>query len=615
MRLLRSVPLGLGLLACSSVGGLGDAERFDATLAGEATSDARREAALDAPLGPEVLAVPDAEVAADADTLAESACASSCSSDQRSVLDCAGSVLRACASDERCLEGACVSACELARASDSTVGCEYYVVAPGAIEGARASCFAAFVANAGDHPLTLTLERDGVSFDVSRLARIPSGSGRALSYAPLPPEGLPAGQVAILFLSASPGALVGCPEGVTPALATDAAVHASGRGRAFHLRSSGPIVAYDIFPYGGGSAAATGATLLLPVNTWRQRYLVVNAYRQSAIAVGAMPYAAVVASEDDTTVTLTPRVAVNGGPGVEPAVAGVAHAYRLQRGEVLQWGQPAELTGSVLTADRPVGLWGGATCLNIPVSAGACDVAHQQLPPTQSLGHQYAAVRYRNRFDGVEESPPWRLVGTTDGTTLSYEPAAPLGAPTTLAAGQLAEFNAPGPFLVRSQDSGHPFYLAAYMTGSSVVSPPSGDSRGDPEFVNVVPTAQYLTRYTLFTDPTYPETSLVVVRGRASAGFAEVTLGCLGVLAGWQPLGSDYQYTRVSLVTGDFEGQGGCDNGVHTLASEAPFGVTVWGWGSAATGSSGPDGTTGIYSQAVSYAYPGGAAVRSLNGL
>jgi hypothetical protein len=45
------------------------------------------------------------------------------------------------------------------------------------------------------------------------------------------------------------------------------------------------------------------------------------------------------------------------------------------------------------------------------------------------------------------------------------------------------------------------------------------------------------------------------------------------------------------------------------MKSAAPFGVTVWGWGSAATG----DMTHGFYSQYVSYAYPAGAGVTPIN--
>src|SRR5690606_28372398 len=103
---------------------------------------------------------------------------------------------------------------------------------------------------------------------------------------------------------------------------------------------------------------------------------------------------------------------------------------------------------------------------------------------------------------------------------------------------------------------------------------------GDPEWVNVVPTDQYLDRYVFFTDPTHPETSLVIVRKRSTQTqlFADVTLACAGALSGWESVG-DFQYTRIDLVTGDFEGVNGCDNGRHELTSTAPFGVTVWGWG------------------------------------
>jgi hypothetical protein len=95
---------------------------------------------------------------------------------------------------------------------------------------------------------------------------------------------------------------------------------------------------------------------------------------------------------------------------------------------------------------------------------------------------------------------------------LTWEPSTPPGAPTTLGVGQVAEFRAPGPFVVRSQDDDHPFYMSAHMTGCQSVSPDPFDCRGDPEFVNMIPSAQFLDSYTFFTDPTYPETNLVVVR-------------------------------------------------------------------------------------------------------
>jgi hypothetical protein len=49
-------------------------------------------------------------------------------------------------------------------------------------------------------------------------------------------------------------------------------------GNAFHITASAPVSAYDTFPYGGGQAAVTSATLLLPVATWDTSYIAVDAY-------------------------------------------------------------------------------------------------------------------------------------------------------------------------------------------------------------------------------------------------------------------------------------------------------------------------------------------------
>ena len=74
---------------------------------------------------------------------------------------------------------------------------------------------------------------------------------------------------------------------------------------------------------------------------------------------------------------------------------------------------------------------------------------------------------------------------------------------------------------------------------------------------------------------------------------------------GWKPLADGIEWTRVQLVTGNFSKVGKCANGRHEIASDKPFGVTVWGWGSAASQL--------VYTKFVSYAYPAGATIRSIN--
>jgi hypothetical protein len=188
---------------------------------------------------------------------------------------------------------------------------------------------------------------------------------------------------------------------------------------------------------------------------------------------------------------------------------------------------------------------------------------------------------------------PWRLVGAVAGTTLQYDPPQ-AGAPTTLAAGQMVEYSAAGPFTVSSQDSQHPFYMSAYMTGGS----DHGDL-GDPDYENVVPPEAWLSSYLFLTDPSYKYTTLVFVRGKAQDGtFKDVSLDCAGTLTDWSPIGAGgaYEYARADLV---FKGapQGKCGNGVHTAKSDAPFALTVWGF---------DDGD-------VSYAFPAGMGTQPIN--
>jgi IgGFc binding protein len=549
-----------------------------------------------------------------------------------------------CGSLEQCeaREGGaqCVNPCLDTLGSDTSNGCEFYALETDLTDEAKGVCFAVFVVNQWKtgEPARIEVSRAGQTLPVAQFARLPVGKGSSISYAPFDPNtGLPKEQVAILFLSRDPAALAdptpsnprvlaNCPAGVTPAVVGDASLHGTGKADAFRIRTNVPVVAYQMLPYGGGSARVTGATLLLPTNTWGRNYVVADAYRAPLPAMipedRAGPTTAIIASQDGTSVTIRPTSGIVGGGGLIGTDAGLPATYTLNRGEYLQFTQRMELTGSAVEADKPVAVIGASTLMDLPLSTPRADSAEQMLPPVQALGSEYVAARYRSRgpTGSPEETVPWRLVGVVDGTQLTYEPAPPAGAPAVIGAQQLVEFDDPGPFVVRSQDANHPFYMASYMTGGE----PFGGI-GDPEFVNVIPPAQFLGRYTFFTDPTYPETNLVIVRVRdeRTGRMPDVTLDCAGLLDGWRGVGSDgaYEMTRVDLATGNFQGVGACDNGVHTIVANVPgdsgagsarFGVTVWGWGNGLTW--GPDEEANPkFTRWVSYGYPAGANVAPLN--
>jgi hypothetical protein len=385
------------------------------------------------------------------------------------------------------------------------------------------------------------------------------------------------------------------------------------------MRTDVPVVAYQMLPYGGGAAAVTGATLLLPTTAWDTNYIAANAYGNPTSTYTGGPSLDVVAAEDGTSVTILPKAAIAPGVGMTGWAAGSPVTFQLDAGQALQFTQGTELTGSPIQSDKPIGLWGGHQCTNTPGAIPYCDHAETQIPAVRALGSEYVGVSYRPRTS-VPENPLWRLVGAVDGTVLHYEPA--VGGPATIGLGEMMEFATDTPFVVRSQDAQHPFLLLSYMTGADSVRTQTQYGYGDPDVARVVPPAQFLKRYVFFTDPTYPETNLVVVRKKGDGGFANVWLDCAGDLSGFKPVGSQglYEWTRTDLIRHNFQPQGDCTTGRREMTSTEPFGVTVWGWGSPETQPN-PDPEIGSscveflpnYSCYVSYAYPAGEGLASLS--
>lgn len=517
-------------------------------------------------------------------------CDTVCSDDLQSSVDCRGAVTQ-CPAGLGCSPGGCIDACAAAAAAGSTIGCDFYAAAVPPQSETQGSCYSAFVANTWNGSVTLTVQRAGQTLDVSSFARIPRQSGTTLTYEPLPVvDGgvvLPQGQMAVLFLAEwdyggnPPVYYVGCP--TAPALRAEFQLDGTGQFPSFHITTSAPVVAYDMYPYGGASSHVTSSTLLIPTSAWGTNY--VGATPADSLAGIMHPYLQLYGQEDNTQIAIQAQVAIQGGGGIPGAAANTVARYTLAKGQVLQLSQAAQLSGALIRSDKPIAVWGGHACMQVPLGVDACDSGHQQLPAVPLLGSEYLAVRHKARAGN--ENAIWRFVGAVDGTTLTYDP--PVGGPSAINAGQTVNFSSPGPFRVFSQDANHIFYVAQLMTGGE-----TNNDRGDPDFVSLVPWQQYLKSYLFFTDPTYASTDLVFVRPLGSDNqYHDVTLDCLGVVPNWFGIGaSNYQYARVSWTNAS----AGCTNGVHTAKSDAPFGLTVWG--------------TDSYT---SYGYPAGMSVRPIN--
>ncbi|MBX3214525.1 MAG: IgGFc-binding protein [Labilithrix sp.] len=528
-------------------------------------------------------------------------CPFQCSIDGRAVVrSCSGEVVETCPPEQACGAAQCQEPCSASAADRSSNGCEFYFQLPASSDR---SCYATFVVNTSTQPVDLALSLDAEPLDISKSTfRTRPGDATLVQHeGPLAP-----GESVVVFISggnplaSEEGTRVPCPSGVVPA-AEPASLTRTGIGSSFHLRASTPVSLVAMYPFGGADSHLPTATLVLPVVTWGTQHLVVNPWEANT----GRPNTQIVAAEDGTEVTIVPTKPIQDGKDVLGTPAKVPATYRLDKGQYLQLLQYDELSGSIVTSNKPTTTFGGHTCAFVPSASGACDTLWQQIPAFEQWGSEYVGVGYRPRAGSESETMPYRIVAARDGTRLDYDPAIPVGAPTEMSAGEVVTFPAGvgDTFVVRTQDADHPIYVAAYMTGfhgNYYGSGPMG-GQGDPEFVNVVPAGQWLSSYSFYADPTYKETSLVVVRAKHHGKFEDVWLECAGDLPDFRPIGTrgEYEYTRVDLSRDGGPGQSfgdkTCTTGLQRMKSAGPFTATLWGWAFAA-----------------SYAYPGGMAHRKL---
>ena len=293
----------------------------------------------------------------------------------------------------------------------------------------------------------------------------------------------------------------------------------------------------------------------------------------------AQPFIEIVAQQDGTQVTISPTAAIVGGTGVA--------GDREGRAEHVQADQAGRSSSSRKTRSSPAArsrrttrsaCGAAATCLNIDVSDCACDSAHQQISAgARRSGTSTSPCATANRYDGVEETPPWRIVGAVDGTTLTYEPAR---------AGRRADDARPragrrvqarrAVRRARARTTEHPFYMSAHMTGARQYDPGRGRRAAAIPSSSTSSRRPSTSRRTS-SSPTRrtrrPTSSSCATKG--ANGFADVTLDCAGhahrLAAGRQRRAST-STRAIDLVTGNFRGVGGCDNGRHEITSTGPSG-------------------------------------------
>ncbi|TWR31698.1 PKD domain-containing protein [Mucilaginibacter pallidiroseus] len=251
--------------------------------------------------------------------------------------------------------------------------------------------------------------------------------------------------------------------------------------------------------------SVSGATLLLPVNALGRDYKSINFTQKSNARQPSYSTLMVVATEDNTTVEITPTADL-----ISPAANAsfVPFTVVLKKGEVFQGLSQKDLTGSrvrsVASATgecKKIAVYSGSTKIGIGCSEGAnldnffsSDNLFQQVYPTSSWGKNYVTVPLKNRSYDI-----CRIVFSEPNTIVKIN-GFELNAAST-ANSTYYEFNSS---IVNVITADKPVQVAQYaVTQGKNEFDCSIDASdiGDPEMIYLNPLEQTIDHVTLYSSP------------------------------------------------------------------------------------------------------------------
>jgi hypothetical protein len=334
-------------------------------------------------------------------------------------------------------------------------------------------------------------------------------------------------------------------------------------GGTYHVVSDVPVVAYQHSPI--SAQAHNDSSMLLPDHAQGQNFIVAA----WGTNIGSdRSYFDAIALEDDTQITWEPPDATLAGTGV-PAVAGGAQgAVMLDEGDMLQVVTNGDISGTIVTSDKPIWLVGAVPCVNIPANVTFCDHIEEQMLPLDYWGEEYVGAHAPTRGN---EDYWWRVYAGDDAVTIDTAPPQN-GFPVVLDRGEFFEFSTTQSFMFTGDG---PFLPVQYLEGQN-----GGAGTGDPASFLIVPTEQFLDRYVFVTGSGYTEDYVQVVREN---GAADVTVDGM-VVNGYYAVGG-FEVADWVIPSGS-----------HLAESQDEFAIVQVG-----------------YTNVTSYAYPGGLKLAVIN--
>lgn len=287
---------------------------------------------------------------------------------------------------------------------------------------------------------------------------------------------------------------------------------------------------------------------------------------------------AVIATEDGTTVTITPTANLNGRPTRQPFTVG------LDRGNVFfaqaELDGPQDVSGTEIRSTKPIAVFSGTERTSMPTNVGNFrDLLVEQMPPLESWGTSAIVPPLFDIQQNTQSyQPVVRIVAAVDNTAWRLN-----GVPQTpMMAGRVVEMQTgESPTVI---DADAPILVAQYE--HSYTEDNSGIfGLGDPFMMLIPPEVQYDTTYVFQSVPhELFELHLInVVVPTNQIGTLELD-GQPVTTPFVQVPNTIYSYAQIEVK-----------EGTHVVRAAAPFGLYSYGYG-----------------EANSYGYPGGTLYKML---
>ena len=227
----------------------------------------------------------------------------------------------------------------------------------------------------------------------------------------------------------------------------------------------------------------------------------------------------------------------------------------LQQGETYQLLGSTDVTGTFITSDKPIAVFAGTSCANVPATCAACNPLVEEQLPIASWGRQALGFPLAGR-----KGDSYRVLAATNNTVVTINGSV---VATLTNAGDFYDMITNVPVEFRSSN---PIQVAQFSNGVGFDNGPLGD----PFEMLVLPAANYMNAYTVST-PTntwFTSNYLNLIVEQSAIPTTSVD-GKSVPAASFKPIGYSGYYGAQVAVTA----------GAHTVTNSKPLGVYVYGFG------------------------------------